>query len=147
MNQDAHPTGWARGPALGDTHALAVALLLVALTAGTLLPRLGQEGPAFPIPQATEVGVPEGLRPPPEVHAASASRSKPRPLAALDLNTSDAQALQTLPGVGPVLAERIVAYRKAHGPFRSPEDLLQVPGIGPQRWGRIRGLVRVGDGA
>lgn len=147
MSQDAGPAGWARGAALGDPHALAVALLLVALTAGTLLPRLGREGPAFPIPQRIEVGVSEGLRPPPEAPAAIASQSKPSPPAALDLNASDAQALQTLPGVGPVLAERIVTYRRAHGPFRTPADLLQVPGIGPQRWGRIRELVRVGERA
>ena len=64
----------------------------------------------------------------------------------LDLNTADAAALQALPGVGPTLAERIVADRDAHGPFRAPEDLLRVPGIGPKRWERIRPLVRAPEG-
>jgi competence protein ComEA len=147
VSPDPHPTRWTRVTVLGDAHTLAMALLLVALTAGTLLPRLGRQGPAFPIPERTEVGLSESLRPAAGVPPAIASRSDLSPPAILDLNLSDAQALQALPGVGPVLAERIVAYRAAHGPFRAPEELLQVPGIGPQRWGRIRDLVRVGEGA
>lgn len=51
--------------------------------------------------------------------------------ALLDLNTVDAQALEALPGVGPDIAGRIVAYRDANGPFGAVEHLLDVPGIGP----------------
>lgn len=51
--------------------------------------------------------------------------------------------MQTLPGLGPVLAERIVADREARGPFRTAEDLLRVPGIGPKRLERIRASVRL----
>ena len=138
----------ARPPAVGDAHVLAVVLLLIALAVGTLLPRLGPAGPAFPTPRRIEVSPSDGLRPSPGgVPAAIAGRSKPGLPAALDLNASDLQALQNLPGVGPVLADRIMAYRRNHGPFRTPEDLLQVPGIGPKRWERIRDLVRVGEGA
>jgi competence protein ComEA len=61
----------------------------------------------------------------------------------LDLNTADAEALQALPGIGPALAGRIVADREAQGPFRTAEDLLRVPGIGPKRWERIRHAIRV----
>ncbi|HSB81217.1 MAG TPA: helix-hairpin-helix domain-containing protein [Candidatus Methylomirabilis sp.] len=147
MSQDAPRGRWTRAATLGDAQMLAVALLLVALTTGTLLPRLGREGRAFPIPPPIQPGGPEELRPPSEVPAAIGSRSNPSPALALDLNRADAQALQALPGVGPVLAERIVAYRRTHGLFRTREDLLQVPGIGSQRWERIRGLVRVGEGA
>lgn len=147
MSPDPHPTGWTRVAVLRDAHALAMALLLVALTAGTLLPRLGRQGPAFPIPERTEAGPTEALRPAPGVPPAIPGRSDVSPPASLDLNLSDAQALQALPGVGPALAERIVAYRETHGPFRAPEELLQVPGIGQKRWGRIRDLVRVGEGA
>lgn len=49
------------------------------------------------------------------------------------LNTGDAAALDTLPGIGPVLAERIVAYREEHGAFVYPEDVQNVKGIGEKR--------------
>lgn len=49
----------------------------------------------------------------------------------LDLNTASAAALEELPGIGPALAERIVAWREEHGPFSGPEELQAVPGIGP----------------
>lgn len=61
----------------------------------------------------------------------------------ISLNRADAEALQKLPGVGPVLAERIVAYRVQNGPFAQVEDLLLVPGIGEAKLASIRDLVRV----
>lgn len=48
----------------------------------------------------------------------------------VDVNTADVAELERLPGVGPALARRIVAYRAAHGPFRSLEGLSGVAGIG-----------------
>jgi competence ComEA-like helix-hairpin-helix protein len=51
----------------------------------------------------------------------------------LDLNTATTTQLQQLPGVGPVLAGRIADFRRAHGPFRSVNDLDQVKGIGPAK--------------
>jgi competence protein ComEA len=50
-------------------------------------------------------------------------------------------ALQTLPGVGPTLARRIVAHRETHGPFRTPADLLHVSGVGAKRYARLHGLI------
>lgn len=61
----------------------------------------------------------------------------------VELNRADAAALATLPGVGPVLAARIVAYREREGPFGAVDSLLAVPGIGPATLDRIRPLVRV----
>jgi competence protein ComEA len=61
----------------------------------------------------------------------------------LRLNRATSSELQTLPGVGPVLAERIVSYREVNGPFQQVEDLLQVPGIGEAKLSSIRDLVRV----
>ena len=49
------------------------------------------------------------------------------------LNTGDAAALDALPGIGPVLSERIVTYREEHGAFVYPEDLRNVQGIGEKR--------------
>lgn len=60
----------------------------------------------------------------------------------VDLNTADAAALDALPGIGPVLAERIVDRRNAE-PFGSVDDLDDVPGIGPALMADLRDLVRV----
>lgn len=61
----------------------------------------------------------------------------------LALNRATATELERLPGVGPVLAERIVAHREENGPFGDVEDLLDVPGIGESKLGALRDLVRV----
>lgn len=59
----------------------------------------------------------------------------------LDINTADARELQDLPGIGPVLAERIISYRQQSGPFRSVEQLTEVEGIGDSTLERIMPLV------
>ncbi len=58
--------------------------------------------------------------------------------APVDLDRATAEELERLPGIGPALAARIVADRRARGPFQSPEALLRVPGIGPRTLERIR---------
>jgi len=63
----------------------------------------------------------------------------------LDLNTATTGQLQELPGVGAVLAERIVTYRDEHGPFTSVDDLLNVEGIGPSLLEKLRPYVTVGE--
>jgi competence protein ComEA len=75
--------------------------------------------------------------------ARGASGSAPAaPDRPVDLNSASAEELQRLPGVGPVIAERIVAWRREHGRFDSPDDLARVPGIGPRSAERLRPLVR-----
>lgn len=59
----------------------------------------------------------------------------------ISLNSADAQQLQQLPGVGPVIAERIVAWRTANGPFRSVAELGEVSGVGPAMIARIEDQV------
>jgi hypothetical protein len=61
----------------------------------------------------------------------------------LDLASADSAALTALPGVGPVLAGRIAAWRRARGGITEPEELLEVFGIGPVVLARIRPLVKV----
>jgi len=78
--------------------------------------------------------------------APAAGAGVPAPGAAgdsrVDLNTADAATLETLPGIGPVLAERIAAYRQEH-PFSSVDELLDVVGIGPALLDQLRDQVRV----
>ncbi len=56
----------------------------------------------------------------------------------IDINSATAGELEALPGVGPVLAQRIVAYRDERGPFRAVEDLLDIPGIGEAKLSQMR---------
>ena len=60
----------------------------------------------------------------------------------VDVNRAQIKELEQITGIGPVLASRIVASRQRLGPFRGPEDLLRVPGIGPAVLQRIRARVR-----
>jgi competence protein ComEA len=59
----------------------------------------------------------------------------------VDINTADAVGLETLDGIGPALAQRIIAYRTAHNGFRSVNDLQNVTGIGPKKFAAIKGSV------
>ena len=61
----------------------------------------------------------------------------------IDLNTATPEQLDALPGVGPVLAQRIVDWRTAHGRFDSIDQLREVSGIGPSKFDDIRALVTV----
>lgn len=66
----------------------------------------------------------------------------------VNINTADASTLdRVLVNVGPTKAEAIVAYRKAHGPFRSAEQLAQVDGIGLKTVEKNRELIQIGGGA
>ena len=66
-------------------------------------------------------------------------RAEPRPLSfKLDINRADWPEWSVLPGIGETLAKRIVGSRRDQGPFRSHDDLLRVPGIGPRTLARIR---------
>lgn len=62
----------------------------------------------------------------------------------LDLNRATLDELIALPGIGPVLARRIIEHRETHGGFKSVEELLEVRGIGPKRLAQIKERVRVG---
>ncbi|WP_225844642.1 ComEA family DNA-binding protein [Streptomyces sp. HPF1205] len=61
--------------------------------------------------------------------------------APLDLNTAGVAQLDALPGVGPVLAQHILAFRAQHGPFTSLQQLRQVPGIGDRKFSTLKSLV------
>lgn len=67
----------------------------------------------------------------------------PADSAKLNINAADEPALERLPGIGPSLASSIVEYRRTHGDFKSIQDLLDVPGIGPAKLAAIEDLVDV----
>lgn len=61
----------------------------------------------------------------------------------VNINTATAQELQLLPRVGPALAQRIVDFRSANGPFKAPEELARVKGIGEKSFARLAPYVSV----
>jgi competence protein ComEA len=61
----------------------------------------------------------------------------------INLNTATLDQLESLPGIGEVLGQRIIDYRQDHGPFHSVDDLLQVSGIGPSHLADLKDLVTV----
>jgi len=63
----------------------------------------------------------------------------------IDINTATQEELEWLPGIGPVLSRRIIAYRTAYGPFVTVEDILTVYGISPETFELIRDLITVGE--
>jgi competence protein ComEA len=67
----------------------------------------------------------------------------PAPAGPLDLNAATPAQLEELPGVGPVLAGRIVAWRTEHGRFTAVTELLEVSGIGAATFAELEPLVRV----
>ena len=78
---------------------------------------------------------------------ARSADAMPWPDMRLDLNEAAPAQLNALPGVGPRLAERIVAERQARGPFASVDDVARVPGIGPATVEGIRPYVVAGNSA
>lgn len=65
--------------------------------------------------------------------------------ALVNLNTADAEILETLPGVGSVTAKRIIAYRDSIGAFRTKEELMQVDGIGEKTFEKLQDFITVED--
>ncbi len=61
----------------------------------------------------------------------------------ININQATAEELERLPEIGPTMARRLVEYRQQHGQFHSPEDVLNVPGIGPKTLEAIREYVVV----
>jgi competence protein ComEA len=85
------------------------------------------------------------ITPPPGQSAAPTpgSDAGPAPPGPVNLNTATADELDALPGIGPVMASAIVAWRDANGRFASVEQLGEVDGIGPARLEKLRDLVHV----
>jgi competence protein ComEA len=94
---------------------------------------------AAPVADGEQVLVPARL---PRAVAAAQGVSPPGvPAGPIQLSSATAEQLDSLPGIGPATAQKILDYRAEHGAFRSVEELDDVPGIGPTRVEQLRGLV------
>ncbi len=61
----------------------------------------------------------------------------------IDINTASVEELDTLPGIGPTTAQKIIEYREVNGPFQDIEDIMNVSGIGPATFEEIKDLITV----
>ena len=86
---------------------------------------------------------PTFVRPQPGVNGVASATNSPSASGVVNINRASVTELDALPGVGPSTAQSIVDYRSANGPFGSPEDLLNVKGIGPAKFEAMRKLVGV----
>ncbi len=75
--------------------------------------------------------------------AKSTVKVKPQGSSVVQVNRASAKEFEALDGIGPVLASRIISYRKANGPFATIEDLLKVPGIGAGTLSKFKSKLRV----
>ena len=94
---------------------------------------------AAPVADGEQILVPAML---PRAVAAAEGLAVPGvPAGPIQLSSATAEQLDSLPGIGPATAAKILDYRTAHGAFRSVDELDEVPGIGPTRVEQLRGLV------
>lgn len=119
---------------------LVITIVFAAFTFGFFLGRNQNQGEMF-------VAVPEKIMTVPSIQTEAIEEptedteeiSFPIPI-----NQADKEEIMALPGIGDVLAERIIAYRKEHGEFSAVEELLNVEGLGKKRLEAILDLISIG---
>jgi len=96
---------------------------------------------AQPVTDGQQIYVPRIGEEKPPVLPPSGQRSQPIIAGKININTADLAALESLPGIGPALAQRILDYRQANGPFAGPEEIMEVSGIGPATFKGLQDLI------
>jgi competence protein ComEA len=133
-----HVGGWVARPGLVDLPADARVADAIAAAGGALPGGLTEAiNLAEPVIDGMQVLVPGPDTPPDGTGGSARTTGEGR----IHLNRATASELDALPGIGPVIAERIVAHRTEHGPFTTVEDLLDVSGIGEAKLASLRDLV------
>ena len=134
---------------IADAVSAAGGALNGADTVGLNMARRVVDGEQIVVGIATPAGHPAvlgssvGGGSPLDSSAGAGTGASPKSSGPVDLNTATAEQLDTLPGVGPVTAAAIVAWRQANGTFTTVDQLGEVDGIGPARLEKLRPLVRV----
>ncbi len=118
------------GTRVGEALQLAGGASPEADLAGLNLASRLRDGEKVAVPRIGETGLPPA--------GSSSAGEKP-----VNLNTASADELDKVPGIGPVLAERILDYRDSHGGFRDIEELKKVEGIGPKKFEDLKDKVEI----
>ena len=135
-------TGGVRSPGVYELPADSRAQALVDAAGGALeTADLANCNLAQPLKDGMQLSVPERIteRTASDTTAAMEAARDDR----VNINTADAKALDTLPGVGPAIAQRILDHRKAHGSFQSTEELKEVRGIGDVTYEKLKDKVKI----
>ena len=116
-----------------------VTVLFVGFTLGLFVGRNSGSG-------TVTLAIPAQMQTAPTTAATAPTQTVPEETVSfpVNINTADADTLTALPGIGRVLAERIVAYRRQNGPFRAIEEITKVEGIGEKKAEAILELITVG---
>jgi competence protein ComEA len=108
-----------------------------------------QDGQKVLVPTRVPTKAPTATTDPAQPTLALGVRAEPLATATLpwplNINTATLEELDLLPGIGPVLAQAIIDYRDANGPFANIEAIQDVPGIGPGKFEQIKDLITVGE--
>jgi competence protein ComEA len=135
-----HVVGAVRRPGLYRlAQGLRIADAVARAGGATRKADLAQVNLAAPLADGEQVVVPK--RGAPGVASSGGAAASGAPGAPVQLSTATLEQLDTLPGVGPVTAQKILDYREKHGAFSSVDGLDAVPGIGPKRLEQLRDLV------
>lgn len=117
----------------------AVTVLFVGFTLGLFVGRNSGSG-------TVTLAIPAQMQTAPTAAATAPTQTVPEETVSfpVNINTADAETLAALPGIGQVLAKRILAYRQQNGPFRAVEEITNVEGIGEKKAEAILELITVG---
>lgn len=126
------------GSRVGDALSAAGGLSPEADSSAVNQARVLRDGERVVVPARTQASVAEERR-----SGVKSDQRRGVGSSRVDLNRAGVSELEALPGIGPVLARRIVAHRTRHGPFHRLEDLLAVEGIGPKLLERLRGSLMI----